>query len=474
MTTSEEQPTDTVGESTSEWPRFERRPLLKMLGLGTAVSFGSRTAVASGTVHESTETDQSGGIDPTYGRAIPNAEDVGSDVDPDHEVELHVEDPVPGVHGPLFHFSPTGLAVSPGDVVQFTFVTPDHTVTAYHPGHGFQRRVPESVPPFSSPIVNAGGAWLYRFETAGVYDLYCGPHHILGMAMRIVVGDLGPEEIPDYVDAFEGSENPPLLAPFSKERLESELEAFSPEGSNRHSEWAWLTPREVLSADALDPQQIHDAGTVPFEDVFEEILRFSIAENGHYAWFPFGPNSWTRSASPFDIQRRDGRWLAQPTSEGGVRCLVENIGTSPPNRNAGFDLHLGTLADVQSVTVESRTIQTREGSTATLFVGLYLDTSGDGEFFRWEERTRGIEEWVGVGDDEEGVTLVDADGAFTIDDDTEVTLLAAGTNATFGALRAGDVDGITGETAAALYVGVVGGEGGPEEVVVDRVDVERS
>jgi plastocyanin len=463
-----EGPTDTTDESTDWWGSVERRPLLKILGLGGALSLGSAGVSARDA------SDESEDIDPLYGLSAPDAENIGADVTPDHEVELHVDGPVSGVHGPLFHFEPTGLHVDPDDVVQFTFQTPDHTVTAYHPGQGFQRRVPENVGPFSSPVINAGGAWLYRFQEEGVYDLYCGPHHILGMNMRIVVGDLAAEDVPDYVDTFEGSEEPPLLAPFSKEFLETELEEFAPAGSNRNSEWPWLTPVEVLSADMLAPETIQAEESVPFDAVVDEILRFKIAEEGHYAWFPLGPDSWARSAGPYDIQEGISRWLGQPTDTGGVRLLAENIGTEPPNRNTGFDLRLGSLADIKTITLESRTVQTRSGSTAELFVGLFLDKNDNGEFFAWGEQVDGVESALpGIAGDEEGIIFIDTDGESTIDDSTTFELLDAETEITLGELQAGEVEGISGETAAALYVGVVGGNDGIEEVVIEQVDIER-
>lgn len=242
-----------------------RRSLLKAVGLATGLAVGTGSVAAH-------ENDSKSDIDPLYGHATPDAASVPDDL-PDHEVELHVADPVPEKHGPLFHFEPTGLAVRAGDVVQFTFTTPDHTVTAYHPGHGFQQRVPDGVPPFSSPVVNVEGAWLYQFETEGLYDVYCAPHHILGMAMRIVVGDLDEDEVPAYEDTFEGAEDPPLLAPFSKEFLEAELEHFSRPGKNVRSEWVWLTPVEVLDADALDPGNVQSEQTVPFDAVLDDVDR---------------------------------------------------------------------------------------------------------------------------------------------------------------------------------------------------------
>ena len=255
-----------------------RRPLLKTLGLGAALAAGAGRTGAAGTDSSlDDDADSRPEIDPVYGHATPDAESVPADV-PDHEVELHIGDPSPGAHGPLFHFEPTGLSIAPGDVVQFTFTTPDHTITAYHPGHGFQRRVPEGVPPFSSPVVNAGGAWLYQFREAGLYDLYCAPHHVLGMAMRIVVGALEGAAIPDYEDTFEVSEEPPLLAPFNAEMLQHELETFSEPGENVRSTWVWLTPREVLDAGALDPTNVQRQGAVPFDDVLDDLERI---DGGH-------------------------------------------------------------------------------------------------------------------------------------------------------------------------------------------------
>ena len=98
----------------------------------------------------------------------------------------------------------------------------------------------------------------------GLYDLYCASHHIVGMAMRVVVGDLSESEVPAYEDAFDRSEgSPPLLAPLGK-FLERELNEFS--GSNDGCEWAWLTPKEMLDAPALDPANVQSGdGRVRFE-----------------------------------------------------------------------------------------------------------------------------------------------------------------------------------------------------------------
>lgn len=259
---------------------IDRRSLVKVLGVGTAAGTFSGAATANqhangGDTDSGDSSNDDHAIHPQFGLSVADANDVPDSISPDHVVELHVGPPSDDpLHPPLFHFEPTGLCVEPGDVVQFTFTTPDHTITAYHNGHGFQQRVPEAVPPFSSPVVNAGGAWLYRFSKPGLYDFYCAPHHILGMAGRIFVGDPADVGVPAYEDTFEGEEGPPpILPPFSKAFLEEELNHFS--GSNEDCEWPWLTPREILDADVLDPASICEGdGRVTFEAVLDELDRF--------------------------------------------------------------------------------------------------------------------------------------------------------------------------------------------------------
>jgi len=260
---------DPSGESPTDRPVLRRRPLLKALSAGAALSLSSGLAAGE------EDHPHVSGPHEYYGLATPDAESVPLDVD--HEVMLRTsqpEDPESPSRPPLFHFEPAGLQVGPDDIVQFTAVSPDHTVTAYHPGFGFQQRVPDRVPPFSSPVLNAGGAWFYRFEEPGVYDMYCGPHHILGMVLRVVSGEV--EDEPEYVDTFEGRPpsdgQTPLLAPFSREFLEDELNALSEE--NEDCVWPWLTPTEVLRAPSLDPQSIQDSGEVSFGGVFADIDRF--------------------------------------------------------------------------------------------------------------------------------------------------------------------------------------------------------
>jgi plastocyanin len=246
---------ETPTESTPTLTSFERRPLLKALGVGAALSFGSGLAAGEQGDDE---------IHPNYGYSVQDPSDIPESLRPDHEVQLGgaKELPKPGAPVSLFFFDPVGLHVESGDVVQFTFATPDHTVTAYHEAMGFQHRMPADAPPFSSPIVTMGGAWLYRFDDEGVYDLYCGPHHVLGMVMRVVVGDVPEADYPGFLSS------PDEIPPFGEE-FENLLVRFSDETDT--VEWVFPTPREILTADALDPARIQDDGTVAHDAVLDEL-----------------------------------------------------------------------------------------------------------------------------------------------------------------------------------------------------------
>lgn len=248
-------------ESASEppLPAFERRPLLKALGIGAALSFGSGLAAG--------EQDDAE-IHPNYGYSVQKPSDIPENLQPDHEVQLAGAEGPPKPEEPVsfFFFDPVGLSVESGDIVQFTFATPDHTVTSYHEAIGFQHRMPADAPPFSSPIVTKGGAWLYRFDHEGVYDLYCGPHHVLGMVMRVVVGDVAEDDYPGFLSSPDG------IPPFGKE-FENILVRFSDETEN--VEWVFPTPREILTANALDPVRIQEEATVPYDTVLRELADAS-------------------------------------------------------------------------------------------------------------------------------------------------------------------------------------------------------
>jgi len=152
-----------------------------------------------------------------------------------HDVQLFIAG---GESGTQFYFEPVGLHIEPGDTVRFIGVTPHHTVTAYHAQHAKSHRVPDDVPPFSSPVVPVTETWEYTFDIPGTYDLWCGPHEAWGMAMRIVVGEPGgPAEEP--------------------------VTDFSPEG-------VFGVSGAVLNDAALASANIVDAGQVAWADISAE------------------------------------------------------------------------------------------------------------------------------------------------------------------------------------------------------------
>jgi hypothetical protein len=209
-------------------------------------------------------------------------------------------------------------------------------------------------------------------------------------------------------------------------------------------------------------------------------LVSKINSSGHYARFPLGPETWARSKNPLDGGQGDSRWTVAPDAGGSVRCLVTDL---PAERNAGFDVHVGPLGDLREVTIDAETVRTaRDGGTAELFVGLYLDAGDDGDFFVWNDGRGNTDTWGGFGADVEGVIFPTTDSEITIDGDTEFGLfnVDSGPNpATLAQLQAGDVTGAEGDTVdgstdAAIYVGAASAGEGTEEVVVDSLGVDRA
>lgn len=217
-----------------------------------------------------------------------------------------------------------------------------------------------------------------------------------------------------------------------------------------------------------------------------------VETDGHYAWFALSEGNWARQPSPYDIQRSGGRWLAEPTADGGIRCLVRAIDYYPYTlQSAGFDVHLGRLGDVTRIRIDSSL--DRSGTLVPeLAVALYIDEDGDGEFFRWEASEGGRDTWVGLGGDEEALVSSGpvAGEPLVIDDETDLGLVnrdAATT--TFGRLKEGEIRyhdpdksrksganrTIDGDTRVALYVGLGDtGKGEVVEAIVRNVVVTRS
>jgi plastocyanin len=256
-----------------------RRNVLRALGAGTALaaSSGAASAARGGRLFSADDDTADAGIDPQFG--FPAAsEAVEPPVEPDHEIDVLIR-PREGAPIPEFFFQPTGLYVEPGDTVKWNFVTGHHTVSAYHPGFGFRRRVPEGVPPYSSPVMPQGGYWLYTFEEPGVYDYHCAPHEAYGHVGRIVVGSAeGFEPLPDLCAA------PPSGGGESGSGDgEGDGEAGDGDdgdGGEAELRLPFLTAYTVLRDESLTPECIVREGAQPWEKIEPEDKRLFVSVEG--------------------------------------------------------------------------------------------------------------------------------------------------------------------------------------------------
>ena len=88
-------------------------------------------------------------------------------------------------------FEPVGLHVPAGTVIRWTNQDPgnSHSATAYHPSNsGRPLRIPSQALPWNSDYLLPGQSFEVRLTVEGVYDYFCMPHEMAGMAGRIVVG----------------------------------------------------------------------------------------------------------------------------------------------------------------------------------------------------------------------------------------------------------------------------------------------
>ena len=226
---------------------------MKLLGAGGALSLGA------GTVAAARPGDQPNPplTDSQFGFSVAGGDDIPQRLTPNYTVDLDVDIdridqsnlPAITIEFGAFHFEQVGLNVEPGSVVAFDFVTPEHTVTAYHPGLDRQQRVPDGVPALSSPVIDTAGYWLYTFEEAGVYDLFCAPHEAFGMGMRLVVGD-------GEYDVVQNPSCPPTQCrpPIGLTTLLL--------GSGLGGD---------VGIDALDPSNIQSEGEVLIDDVVDDV-----------------------------------------------------------------------------------------------------------------------------------------------------------------------------------------------------------
>lgn len=228
---------DRTGQNGSGSFANQRRTLLKALGAGSGLALMSGVGAADdgdGCERDGARDSTTEGewcppcIDRLAGyTALADGDEDEWPAQPDHVVDMYIEprhvlfeqtpteeaDVEPGVtpgepeeeEFPDHFFSPVGLHVEPGAVVDFYNESDGiHTVTAFTerfsepPYFEPPQRIPEDVPQFSSPPLASDEHWLYRFDEPGVYDVLCLPHYELGMVARLVVAeeDADPPEEP--------------------------------------------------------------------------------------------------------------------------------------------------------------------------------------------------------------------------------------------------------------------------------------
>lgn len=280
--------TDRGEASRDDWS-VQRRRLLQAAGAAAALTAVGGTASATGDEGKGNgRNGENGGgsprgrgkgaIDPNLGY-VALTPDEKLPVEPDHVVEVLIEPPEEGELIPEFYYEPTGLAVDVGDVVAYHFVTPGHTVSAYHPYAGRQQRVPDrkdGLAWFSSPYLGAGATWLYRFDRPGVYDYYCGPHEIFGHVGRVVAGDMTETPpVPDPCGPPEAGGNGGDSGAGDGENGEGAGNVEAENGEASGPPEPELRPPAftgglVLRDPALDPERIVDCRAVSWDDVREE------------------------------------------------------------------------------------------------------------------------------------------------------------------------------------------------------------
>lgn len=201
----------------------------------------------------------------------------------------------------------------------------------------------------------------------------------------------------------------------------------------------------------------------------DEFAPWDLAANvSGWAWYPKDPALWGRSEEPYDVQQAGGRWLAEPTAEGSVRCRVE--GDAPPG-NAGFYVDLGPVNEVGPITIETETVRSDVDGDQRLAVALYVDVSDEGDYFEWTSKGD-REAFAGMGGDVEALGLLSAGGEVTLAPDTELDLVPPQEPKliTVDELRRGSIAGVDPLSRVALQIGVLGGgEGTVEELIVHRI-----
>lgn len=133
------------------------------------------------------------------------------------------------------------------------------------------------MPPFSGPILPAGGYWLYTFEEEGVYEVNCAPHEGFGMVMRLVGGDVaGPaaEPLPDLCAA------PPAGGEGGESDDHGEDNGAGEESEEAEARSPFRTAYTVLTDPALAPERIAERDSVSWEEIDAASKRLFVRTDG--------------------------------------------------------------------------------------------------------------------------------------------------------------------------------------------------
>lgn len=87
-------------------------------------------------------------------------------------------------------FDPVGLVVEAGTTIEFINGDPvnSHTATLYHPDNNDNPlRAPVDAETWTSGFIMPGESFTVTLTEPGVYDYFCLPHELAGMAGRIIV-----------------------------------------------------------------------------------------------------------------------------------------------------------------------------------------------------------------------------------------------------------------------------------------------
>ncbi|WP_435334612.1 plastocyanin/azurin family copper-binding protein [Haloarchaeobius sp. TZWWS8] len=218
-----------------------RRTVLRTAG-GTALLAlaGCLGSQSTGEKTETTTTTTTGGEETTAGDGSSKETDDGhggdghghgSELDgPKSEATVTMKTTDSGNH-----FEPHVVWVEKGATVTFELESGAHSVTAYTQENDKPGRIPEGAKSFDSGTLSESGATFeHTFETEGVYDYFCIPHHAMGMIGSVIVGEPAPDGQP-------GLAKPQSSLPEKAQKKITELNekvetALSGDSSDGHSD----------------------------------------------------------------------------------------------------------------------------------------------------------------------------------------------------------------------------------------------